>query len=131
MTDMQLRVRVAELLGWIYPVLDKGEMELWNKDMMCPPRALLYHQNARAIPAFEKDLNAMHEAAKNKFKFCTGCVNDQCGRGTWGMYTRTLEEVVENDRESGRNTEVFFAQEATARQRAEAFVITVEGVEIQ
>lgn len=70
------------------------------------------------------DLNFMHDAEK-MLQLCDdpNCKNDMCGKGTWGMYTRLLDEAVDDKFQKGGSWGVSYC--ATAAQRAEAFVLTM------
>jgi len=85
------------------------------------------------IPDYSCDLNAMHEAECNAFMIMGA-------RGDWSRYVTILSHVIDqlplpknlNERYVqkwiGENHATFRILYATARQRAEAFVLTMEDV---
>lgn len=107
LTDEQIRLEIAGLLGWNRP--KNVVNEFWDKAnplMFCSPTALMYYGNAKTIPDWTSDLNAMGEAEKamtEKQKT---------------VYLTLLSEKVVRD---GANHGWCWGF-ATARQRAEAFV---------
>lgn len=123
MTDEQLRVRVAELLGWRrstwreqgYSRGADGEVWLEKDSNICRPLHADDDPFKYPFPDYPHDLNACHEMEKALLR------TDDKGRvlGTkWYTYAHTLSSLVP------------FGQPiicATARQRCEAFVIAMEG----
>jgi hypothetical protein len=74
------------------------------------------------LPDYENDLNLVHEA-EERLSLCDDpeC-NDDCGAGTWGKYTRCLDEIV--DIHFHRGEKCLCSYSATALQRCLAFCKT-------
>jgi hypothetical protein len=108
-TDEELRVRVAELCGW-KNIEWNSHMRFYNAD---GPKG--WEQKGVELPRFDADLNAMHEAEK------TLDVNIDHGDSPRYAYMRHLYNLVTAD--DGRNQPC----RATARQRAIAFCMVMEG----
>jgi hypothetical protein len=69
----------------------------------------------KSLPRYCSDLNAMHEAEK---------VLEHEEIDLWSYYIYELNELIQ------RNNRVQFAIHATARQRAEAFLRTIDAKEL-
>ena len=123
-SDEELRIKVAELCGW-KPEVDRRDLTcictIWTKNGKVA-------SSSGHLPDYPQDLNAMHEA-EELLQLCNDpeCKHDECGKGTWGFYTRTLDEVVDDNFQKGGSWGVSYS--ATARQRAEAFVLTMIATE--
>jgi len=118
------RIKVATLCGWrrtyVYDNTFFGtQVEKWVNTH--DDQLILFSE----LPDYLNDLNAMHEAEK-LLKYCNdpNCKNDMCGKGTWGMYTRMLDEIVNENSEKCGSWGVSYC--ATASQRAEAFILTMD-----
>lgn len=123
MTDEELRIRVAELYGWTHIHIDRDWMDSFddfNSTALVgvPPGATFVGSGSyEEIPNYPNDLNAMHEAEKillNKDPQWKGFASAD-------RYFDKLASVV------GYNTGIMPLVFATARQRAEALVKTMEG----
>ncbi len=110
MTDHELNIKVAELAGWVktkgsdlYPkFLFASNVDYWSKNGNDSPWS-------SEVPRFVSDLNLMHEA-ENRM------TEDQQLR-----YGTVLENRVKYTSDNKR-----WEWNATARQRAEAFVKVME-----
>ncbi len=114
MTDEQLRIKVAELLGW-------KEIGKWSSDTgrakMWPGHGMLYGDRPQAlccndraiIPFYEKDLNACHEIER-------AVLTDVTLQAEYIMALRGASWDRNYTKADG------WACFATARQRCEAFV---------
>jgi len=103
MTDRALCIEVAELCGW-KDMEDRKGFGIWYGRK--PPE----YNGYSILPDYSNDLNAMHEAEERILH------KDLIGTGTYQRYLANLESVC-----APRNP-IF----ATARQRAEAFVATMQ-----
>lgn len=105
LTDDQLRDRICECLKWV----KKDEKGYWGSYRW-------YHNNKpvdHEAPWFTTDLNAMHEA-ENYF----------LNRGDeWNMYTDNLCDIIVHN---GGYQAAEMLVHASARTRAQAFVLTLE-----
>lgn len=97
MSDKELRIKVAELTKWVKWWMDNKNA--WTDEYLKERYMLM------DMPDYVNDLNAMHEAAKS------------IPENKLHLYCDLLLEL------SGENYGGAF--EATARQKAEAFVLTV------
>jgi len=117
MTENEQRIKVAELVGWteVETIKAKGG---WDPDIIglppwlkkhpeCPPIQSLWKKE---IPNYIKDLNAMHEAVN---KLSDANYNRFCDV-LWNLC----------DGASGKTGAI----NATAEQRAKAFVLTLEDI---
>ena len=105
LSDEALRIKVAELCGYVSWCDEYGSGQ-WEKD-----------DKAQDPPDYPKDLNAMHEVEElmtppqykrwNKILKCITVPLNTC---------LTIDH------------QLFKQRHATARQRAEAFVLTMEGI---
>jgi len=111
MTDMELRLRIAELVGWFSIEIRKpgidGRLCGYMKDA---DGNYLFGGGCSEIPHYESDLNAMHEAEnlmteEQKYRYDT---------------------VLEN-RTKYHSDPPRWRWNATARQRAEAYVKVMQG----
>lgn len=107
MTDQELRIKVAELLGWKFKKTVWFMRWLWGNT--CTQRPIPRYPGewlCGYIPKYATDLNAMHEAAKSlpvtKLALYCDLLLYFAGENYGGAF------------------------EATARQRAMAFVLTRE-----
>ena len=115
LTSSQQRIKVAELSGRRRQHFGPGDSNyFWWHPELCPAGALNVIDDSPldvGLPDYVLDLNAMHEAEKLV--------------PNWTCYTNRLFEVV-----SGRSiaTQSLCRQvcHASASQRAEAFVLTLE-----
>lgn len=122
MTDEELRIKVAELCGWTHEPLDpKRDNAIWCVHWY-PPKTTIDSEEGNwwkgfgAVPNYPFDLNAMQEAEKS----LKGRVKNS---DLWmdELYVRNLVEVI-GCMPLSRTHLV----RATARKRAEAFVLTME-----
>ena len=105
LSDRELRIKVAELCGYEYHTHHKR----WRLGDLGPTYPV------RSLPHYERDLNAMHEAEEMLAAWYTGVhPSDE-------DFLHNLIKVVATE---GKHR---MAHHATARQRAEAFVMTLEG----
>lgn len=106
MTDEQINAAIAEACGWTQVNVKHGSRRAPNADYV----------GSKFIPNYCADLNAMHEAEK---------VLMQNNNWRIGEYeARLFSSVGEmNNVSSGRGVRLCF--QATARQRAEAFLRTL------
>jgi hypothetical protein len=109
MTDTELRIKVAELVGFS----DFETQEIWEDTyedsyQIAILTGTLKNEKGRRVPHYESDLNAMHEA-----------VEAQCNKDAYFRFdfTRQLTEEVKCLEDVAT---------ATAKQRALAFVKTME-----
>jgi hypothetical protein len=118
MTDQELRIKVAELVG-----LTDIRMGMYEECEHCSPlqETLICTDSVGyriPVPAYEEDLNAMHEAEEQSTIF-------QSWRDTerWLRFLSlaTIGRACESEPDCA------FVLRATARQRAEAFVKAMEG----
>jgi len=100
MTDEQLRIKVAELVGWEPEILD-----------VCHTVGHIHHELSE-MPDYLNDLNAMHEAEH--------LLRDDDWDGI-GEYLAHLRRAMNIGCDEWR------LPFATARQRAEAFVAVMQG----
>lgn len=101
MSDDKLRKKIAKLCGWVfsgYPAIDGNK---WAKSP--EGEVVLYNY---MVPNYPQDLNAMYEAEKQ-------LSSEQAGR-----YQMLLSNIL--------GPTVWNLMRATARQRAEAFVMAME-----
>ncbi len=126
MSDEELRVEVAKLCGWRYvnpndwrAELEKQGIYAYREHAMTnAAMKLKMYAFAHDVPNYPADLNAMHEAEKvltdeqhKKFRWELRCII--------AIGASTITELEKDDR-------AFTS--ATARQRAEAFVSTLQQV---
>ena len=113
MSSDERRIKVAELCGW----RRQGDIDVeffWWHPGLCPAGSLVVCYNfppARGLPEYLNDLNAMHEAEKI-------IISKKVRRNQ--VVPRGIYESMLIDATGG------FAWCATAAQRAEAFVLTLE-----
>ncbi len=112
LSDRELDERCAELIGWRR--LTSDEREYWNLSMSlswwADPKGLIHIDPM----ACSSDLNAAHE------------LEDEIEqRGQIGWYTLLLGRIVARD---GEGNQTWGMIHATARQRSEAFALTMERV---
>lgn len=108
LTDEQLRIRVAELCGWKYGPCPCGACivheKVWCRDGKPP-----YYNSIDMLPDYPRDLNAMHEAWELLSEEQRLQITDKLV---------TIQSCLpDKDR---------FVVGATARQRAEAFVLAMD-----
>jgi len=105
MTPEAQRIAIAEACGWKWEARIKGSIKVWNK----PPLMVFYDSE---LPNYLNDLNAMHEAEKILIR------PNLYAKGGWGrgMYLSYLSKVTDEQHPI----------DATAAQRAEAFLRTID-----
>ena len=116
MSDAKLRYMVAKLAGLTEMEEKIDPMEMWDGESVSIDAAL----DGRGVPDFPRSLEAMHEAEAILLK--TGCV--------WKNYCNNLMHITSNGPKYGLSDglSILTYVHATARQRAESFVITlIEG----
>lgn len=104
MTDEEINIKIAKAVGYL-PCPKCDDCGYW-----LPPGATSYRV-AVVIPNYCNDLNAMHEAEKTLIP---------PGKGK-SRYTRILEESLDVPTDNHQ----FYVVHATARQRALAFITTL------
>jgi len=111
LSDDELRTRVAELCGYVLdPIYASAVDPIWDNGMeRC---------HADQLPDYPNDLNAMHEAEKVIAPFYTGV------RPNDTDYDKNLRITMLPTADTPVRVPTF---KATAHQRAEAFVLTMEG----
>ena len=110
MTDKDLNIKVAELCGWSHDPAHHDCNLHWKN----PDRAGMFSEED--LPDYCGDLNAMREAVSllTDVQFCK-YVRTLCG------YFQYKGRIPWSGEDAG------LAERATVRQRAEAFVLTMEG----
>ena len=126
MSEDDQNITIAEICGWRFHKRENSFMwsiispsgESWAREQ---------GTDMSMVPDYVNDLNLMHTAAKENLTFCNDpeCKNDMCGKGTWGKYHRVLQEIMGDDSEEKMVTYTS-PYEATAKYRAEAFVLTMD-----
>lgn len=114
MTDEQIRIAVAEVMGWkLSPDRDRFGNQYYVLNEVYV-KAGEFPISAKGLPNYPEDLNAMAEARKTLTK-------DQME-----AYHDNLHEVTSRNHD-GENDKVatMLMVDATARQRAEAFLRTL------
>lgn len=118
MSDEGIRIKIAELCGWTHERLDpKRDNAVWCAHWY-PPKTTegddgdTWWRSFGAVPNYPFDLNAMHDALT--------MLNEE-QRFRYGRYFIRDTEKISLMEWS------FYLHNATARQRAEAFVVTMEG----
>ena len=110
LTDEEIRIKVAELLGWV-----SNGAGAWHKDGAV--RKLVFEdgegrfRDTHPLPNYPRDLNACHEFEKT------------LADGQWTLYTDMLTPV------DTHYVQRRHCAHATARQRCEAFIIAKEEVQ--
>ena len=107
MNPEQQRIAIAEACGW--------RLFSQFKNLWAPPRSVVeYDCDARPLPNYLNDLNAMHEAEKVLTK-----VN-------WGGYAAELYRITDaHNHGISPNHHWLAVAFSTATQRAEAFLRTI------
>ena len=114
MTDQEINVKIAEACGWTDPVFidDEGFQPHWkavrpNPDWNGNPVLMV-------PPDYCNDLNDMHELEMSL-------------KSNGGIYRDHLYDIVDSDLQANKNyPNPTWAVHATARQRAKAFLKTLE-----
>lgn len=109
MKPTEIRIKIAEACGWKWgygdPTKKADGLRYWSLgEWKWPDNAKTYHE----LPAYESDLNAMHEAEKTLLK------KDSCC-GHWETYSNRLATQM-------GPLDIFHA---AASERAEAFLKTL------
>jgi hypothetical protein len=106
MTNEQINEAIAEACGWdLFPWEVSGE-DGWNQWVRSPSGELCFYEGS--IPDYCNDLNAMHEA------WLSLSLEDKFG------FDRQLQRVLLTSEDG-----TYWLTNATARQRAEAFLKTL------
>lgn len=113
MSDEELNIEIAELTGWVYLYTDENGKKWW--------RTPLDGYTPDQPPNYVKDLNAMYEV-ENILLTCGRLYKEDKVRGRTDWYNNDLSIVMGKDLKNN-----FSLIHATARQRAEAFVLTIGG----
>lgn len=100
MNDEEKRIKIAEAVGWTDFQGIYGIPPGCSKPEGCP------RHFASTVPNYLEDLNSMHEAEKT--------INNG---SWWDMYYERLAEISDAEDNDSRS--------ATARQRADAFLLTL------
>ena len=111
LNDEELRIKVAQLCDLDDPRILHKEHE-GDRGVMVPYKEFVYGKHGLSIPNYPQDLNAMHEV---EVKNIIPHVERR------GFYRDTLSLLVDGGYTGGR---MIYAK---VRQRAEAFVLTMEG----
>ena len=123
-SDDELRIKVAELCGWSIKRELNGELSCKYKDL---PSVWCTEQIGvlpAAVPNYPQDLNAMHEACKSQNTHQGWNYDGPLADGLPRSFVMWLDDVVHSGcAECEKSTYGLIT--ATARQRAEAFVLTV------
>ena len=111
LTPEEQRIKVAELCGWVYDgrrtvATGRPEEQVW-----CIPTTEKWARTFE-LPDYLNDLNAMHKAEK--------LLKTEAQLDSWYGCLKHLVRV------DGNHTSSTQAMQATAAQRAEAFVLTME-----
>lgn len=104
LSDDELSIKVAEFCGWWWLQDAKGHKRWLHPEHKERSDGILYDEDGKPMPNYPQDLNAMHVAEKLIKP------NDR----TWAWYLHWLGIVADCG-----------AVHATARQKAEAFVLTM------
>ena len=111
MNPEQQRIAIAEACGWRIKRRDITGFNVWEPDAKLP--AQLCNNLENKIPNYLNDLNAMHEAEK--------VLTDEQDL----EYSESLEQVVGARFNSNNGEDMRRLRSATAAQRAEAFLRTL------
>ena len=112
MTNHKINVAIAEVCGWTeFHTDDFTEMGVPCFVQMALPPGFIHIENSMPLPNYCADLNAMHEAEK---ALLTQCGNDPQD-DLWIDYLANLLHAAP----------LGLREHATARQRAEAFLKTL------
>ena len=117
LSDEELRIRVAKLCGWEYKKPDSNGL-VWCKHPVHgwkKPKRIQPPYAPHDVPRYPQDLNTMHEAELATFG-PSSVYNEK-----WEPLMNALDKVT-----GGLSWSVYTA---TARQRAEAFVLAMKGTE--
>ena len=106
MTDEQINTAIAEACGWT-------KINVQHRSGISPTNGL--RMGTEFLPKYSTDLNAMHEAVKTRIP--KGIKREEyilrlCGGDEWRSYDMNILDAV-------------YCEEATAAQRAEAFLKTL------
>lgn len=119
MDKYEQRIKIAEACGWKIQKVKIDEIHVWEPGSQLPMRLGLNLE--RVIPDYPRDLNAMHEAEKI-------LKNDE-PYSQRNFYASILGSLTYNDNGRGwqplSNDDCFPITHATAAQRAEAFLKTL------
>lgn len=112
MSDQEINIAIAEACGWVERDEPKGSAApktWWHGPHRYPP-------NLMPVPDYCNDLNAMHEALE--------LISQQCKDSDFWFFLRKI--IGFPDAESDWDEYYYFqAINATAHQRAEAFLRTI------
>ena len=117
LSDDEIRIKVAELLGWLEIENDMVVLNVYELRGLTPDNTHIAHERWRiSIPQYPKDLNACFEMEEilTDIQFCK-YVQILCGHTTIGV------KIQWGGPDAGR------ACRATARKRCEAFILTMTG----
>lgn len=113
MTNEQINRAIAEACGWTeFHTEDFTEMGMPCFVQMALPPGFIHIENSMPLPNYCNDLNAMHEAEKTML---AGFEDDPEGSALWSDYQTNLIIVCP----------AYLSYHATANQRAEAFLRTI------
>lgn len=129
MTDEQINTRIAEIRGWDMDPEEAREWESrgqWTKHPEKTSNKLV--SKRMHVPKYTEDLNAMRDAESAEMAKGNNAAN----------YFAELQNIVQRDDDAtSANTESYypklsrFSLYASARQRAEAFLRTLDKWEVQ
>lgn len=119
MTDKEIRTAIAEACGWKFcpskdnPLTGNAEPDVW----VDPFGNKFWYDMPTHLPDYLNDLNAMHEAAM--------CLRENHPL-KYVHYTAAITALVAKFNSDLENRYSISAHDATARQRADAFVQIIE-----
>jgi hypothetical protein len=113
MTDQELRIKVAELVG--YRRFENDRNAWWHPTSHCS-------RTLRQLPDYPNDLNAMHEA-----EAWAADTQHESWKYKYISKLRQLQGFVDEQGLYDWESAWWFMHHATARQRAEAFVAVMQG----
>lgn len=112
--DQKKRLRIARVCGWEYTYGSSSDEGFpWRKDATGS-----HHHD---IPDYLNSLDAMHEAVMT----LRGKAHSHAGKMKYLDYHDALEEIVMKANSQPGNVSIY-SSEASARQRAEAFLMTIK-----
>ena len=112
LSDEELRIRVAELLGWLEIENDMVVLNVYELRGLTPDNTHISHERWRiSIPQYPKDLNACHEMEKTM-------TAEQC---------RAYDKLLNMYQADAYIVADSWRWHASARQRCESFVLVTGG----
>jgi hypothetical protein len=111
MTDTEINIAIAESLGWDFDPFEAHEWGSRGRWCKSPEGEMRFRHDC---PDHCNDLNAMADAEKT-------LTFSQCNR-----YSKFLTGILDANAETTKSEAENFYWHATARQRAESFLLTLE-----